>query len=144
MNPKLVLLVEDDGDDEILMIRALKKNKDANKVVVAKDGVEALEILFPSHPTAPRDDDALPDVVLLDIQLPRIGGLEVLRKIRADARTKHLPVVILTSSNEDKDIAEARRLGADSFVQKSMVLMMDDLLDLSRITHRKNQHDEVV
>jgi two-component system response regulator len=139
MNPKLVLLVEDDGDDEILMIRALKKNKDANEVVVARDGVEALEVLFPSHPTAPRDDrHALPDVVLLDLQLPRIGGLEVLRRIRADARTKHLPVVILTSSNEDKDIAEASRLGADSFVQKSMVLMIDNLLDLSRITHRKS------
>jgi two-component system, response regulator len=142
LNPKLILMVEDDSDDEALMIRALKKNKIASEVVVAHDGVEALDFLFGAGSHAGRDLSRQPDVVLLDLQLPRLGGLKVLQKIRADERTRLLPVVVLTSSKEDKDVLDAYKLGADSFVQKSMVLMIEDLLDLSRITHRRMKHDE--
>jgi CheY-like chemotaxis protein len=106
-----ILLVEDNEDDELLTLRALKKNNILNEVVVAHDGVEALERLF--TPNA-----QLPQVVLLDLNLPRLGGLEVLRKIREDARTKLLPVVMLTSSKEEEDVARSYALGANAYVRK--------------------------
>jgi CheY-like chemotaxis protein len=118
MNNRTILLVEDNPDDVILTLRALKKNNLTNEVVVAADGVEALDYLFATGKYAGRDLQAMPDLVLLDLKLPRLGGLEVLQKIRGDARTKVLPVVILTSSTEEKDLIEGYSLGANSYVRK--------------------------
>ena len=118
MNPKVILLVEDDPNDETLTRRALKKSNILNEVVVAHDGVQALDYLFGEGAHAGRDVSELPSVVLLDLKLPKLDGLEVLRRIRADARTTLLPVVLLTSSNEDKDRLEGYRSGANSFVCK--------------------------
>jgi len=110
-----ILLVEDNPDDEELTIRALSRNNILNTVEVARDGVEALERLFgPQGGPAP----ALPAIVLLDLKLPKIGGLEVLRQIRSNARTRLLPVVILTSSKEEQDLISGYRLGANSYVRK--------------------------
>jgi len=106
-----ILLVEDNEDDELLTLRALKKNNILNEVVVAHDGVEALDRLF--APGA-----LLPQVILLDLNLPRMGGLEVLRAVRADERTKLLPVVMLTSSKEEEDVARSYALGANAYVRK--------------------------
>jgi CheY-like chemotaxis protein len=106
-----IALVEDQPDDEVLTLRALKKNGIANEIVVLRDGVEALEFLL--DPAKP-----LPQVVLLDLKLPRVDGLEVLRRIRSEPRTQVLPVVILTSSNEERDLIEGYRLGANSYVRK--------------------------
>src|SRR5712664_2032663 len=100
---KAILLVEDNPDDEALTLRALKKNNIKNEVVVARDGAEALEFLFGTGKYAGRNTDVMPQVVLLDLKLPKVEGLEVLRQVRADKRTKLLPVVILTSSNEEQD-----------------------------------------
>ncbi len=113
-----ILLVEDNPDDELLTLRAFKKNNILNDVVVAHDGVEALDYLFGTGTYAGRDPNVLPHLVLLDLNLPRIGGLDVLRRIRADARTKLLSVVVLTSSKEDEDIVRSYSLGANSFVRK--------------------------
>jgi two-component system response regulator len=113
-----ILLVEDNQDDELLTLRAFAKNKIANDIVVARDGQEALDYLFGTGFYAGRDVSVLPQVVLLDLQLPRVSGLEVLRQVRADRRTAYLPIVILTSSNEDQDIIEGYRLGANSYVRK--------------------------
>jgi len=113
-----ILLVEDNPDDEALTLRAFEKNKIANPVVVARDGVEALEFLFGTGIHAGRDTAAKPAVVLLDLKLPRIDGLEVLRRIRADSQTRLLPVVILTTSKEQQDIYEAYSLGANSYIRK--------------------------
>ncbi len=113
-----ILLVEDNPDDEVLTLRALKKNRILNEVVVARDGVEALDYLFGSGPHAGRDTHVLPQVVLLDLNLPRLGGLEVLRRIRDDARTALVAVVILTSSKEDEDILRSYKNGANSYVRK--------------------------
>jgi two-component system, response regulator len=113
-----ILLVEDNPDDEALTIRALKKNNILNELVVARDGVAALDYLFGAGPYAGRDLAVMPQVILLDLNLPRIGGLEVLRKIRADERTRFLPVVVLTSSKEDEDIINSYSLGANSYVRK--------------------------
>ena len=118
MTDRTILLVEDNPDDVTLTLRALKKNNVTNDVIVAKDGVEALDYLFGTGPHAGREVAHMPDIVLLDLKLPRVGGLEVLRKIRADARTKLLPVVILTSSTEEKDLIEGYSLGANSYVRK--------------------------
>ena len=115
---KVILLVEDNPDDEALTLRALEKNRISNEVFVARDGVEALDILFATGSHVARSGAALPQVVLLDLKLPRIDGLEVLRRIRADARTKILPVVVLTSSTEDRDLVESYSLGANSYVRK--------------------------
>src|SRR5215472_11184655 len=103
MNNKAILLVEDNADDEKLTLRALKKNNISNEVVVARDGVEALEYLFGTGAYAGRNLTDMPQVVLLDLKLPKLDGLEVLRRVRADGRTKLLPIVILTSSNEEMD-----------------------------------------
>lgn len=113
-----ILLVEDNPDDEDLTIRALEQNRIKNAVVVARDGVEALDYLFGSGKFEGRDTSVLPQVVLLDLKLPKIDGLEVLRRLRADNRTKLLPVVILTSSNEEQDKLKGYSLGANSYVRK--------------------------
>ena len=118
MTNKPILLVEDNQDDEVLTLRALKKNNILNEVVVARDGAEALDYLFGTGPHAGRDTSVQPQVVLLDLNLPRIGGLDVLRRIREDGRTKLLAVVVLTSSKEEEDIIRSYSLGANSFVRK--------------------------
>jgi CheY-like chemotaxis protein len=115
---KIILLVEDNPDDVDLTIRALKKNKILNEVVVAKDGVEALDYLFGTGAYAGRDIRDLPSLLLLDLKLPRIDGLEVLRRLRADSRTELLPVVILTSSGEENDLMNGYQLGANSYIRK--------------------------
>jgi two-component system response regulator len=117
-NKNVILLVEDNPDDEALTLRALKKNNIKNEVVVARDGAEALEFLFGTGKYAGRNTDVMPQVVLLDLKLPKVEGLEVLRQVRADKRTKLLPVVILTSSNEEQDRIQGYDLGANSYVRK--------------------------
>jgi len=118
MNDTVILPVEDNPDDEALTVRALKKNKILNEVVVARDGVQALDYLFGQGPHDGRDTTETPQVVLLDLKLPKLDGLEVLRRLRADDRTRLLPVVILTSSNEDQDRINGYGLGANSYVRK--------------------------
>lgn len=118
MQSNSILLVEDNADDEVLTLRALKKNNIQNEVVVARDGVEALDYLFGTGAHAGRDLSRMPQVVLLDLKLPKIDGLQVLQKLRADPRTRLLPVVILTSSKEQQDLVEGYRLGANSYVRK--------------------------
>src|SRR5579863_1186011 len=118
MKNNLIMLVEDNPDDEALTVRALKKNKIVNEVVVMRDGVEALEYLFGEGAHAGRDTREMPQVVLLDLKLPKLDGLGVLRRLRADGRTKLLPVVILTSSNEEQDRVQGYGLGANSYVRK--------------------------
>jgi two-component system response regulator len=113
-----ILLVEDNPDDEALTLRALRRSSVGNSIVVAHDGVEALDYLFGTGAHAGRDTRQLPQVVLLDLKLPRIDGLEVLRRLRADTRTRLLPVVILTSSNEERDRIAGYQLGANSYVRK--------------------------
>jgi len=115
---KAILLVEDNPDDEALTLRALKKNNIRNEVVIAHDGAEALDYLFGTGQYTGRNTDVLPQVVLLDLKLPKVEGLEVLRRVRADKRTKLLPVVILTSSNEEQDRIDGYGLGANSYVRK--------------------------
>jgi CheY-like chemotaxis protein len=114
----MILLVEDNPDDEALTLRALRKASVGNVVMVVRDGAEALDFLFGAGAHAGRDVSVMPQVVLLDLKLPKIDGLEVLRRIRADARTKMLPVVILTSSDEEQDRLQGYALGANSYVRK--------------------------
>jgi two-component system response regulator len=118
MSENIILLVEDSSIDEELTLRALRKSNISNKVVVARDGAEALDYLFARGAYAGRDARDLPQVVLLDLNLPKLGGLEVPRMIRADEATKLLPVVILTSSKEDKDLLTGYASGANSYVVK--------------------------
>lgn len=118
MEPKIILLVEDNPDDEMLTLRAFKKNKIMNDVVVARDGVEALDYLFGTGSYDGRDTSVQPAIILLDLKLPRLDGLEVLRRLRADERTKLLPVIILTSSKEEQDMINGYSLGANSYVRK--------------------------
>ena len=115
---QVILLVEDHPDDEELTMRALAKNNIMNEVVVARDGVQALEYLFGTGAYAGRDMNVMPQIILLDLKLPKIDGLEVLRRLRADDRTKFLPVVILTSSKEEQDVMKSYQLGANSYVRK--------------------------
>jgi two-component system, response regulator len=115
---RVILLVEDNPRDEELTLRALKKANILNSVVVARDGVEALDYLFARGAHAERDPANLPQLVLLDLKLPKLDGLEVLGALRLDERTKHLPVVILTSSVEEQDIVAGYSLGANSYVRK--------------------------
>ncbi len=115
---QVILLVEDNADDEALTLRALKKNNITNKVVVARDGVEAVDYLFGTGLYAGRDPQDLPRIVLLDLKLPKLNGFEVLEKLRADQRTRLLPVIILTSSKEQRDIVHGHDLGANSYVRK--------------------------
>ena len=118
MTNKIILLVEDNPDDEALTLRALTQNKIVNEVVVARDGAEALDYLFATGAYTGRDLTAMPQVILLDLKLPKIDGLEVLQLLRADPRTRLLPVVILTSSREDHDLVESYRHCANSYILK--------------------------
>jgi len=115
---QIILLVEDNPDDEALTLRALKKNNITNEVVVVRDGAEALDYFFATGSFAGRDTSELPQVTLLDLKLPKVDGLEVLRRLRADERTKLAPIVILTSSNEEQDRLKGYGLGANSYVRK--------------------------
>ena len=119
MKGKIILLVEDNPDDELLTIQALKANNIKNEVVVARDGVEALDYFYSDRP--------LPQVVLLDLKLPKVDGLEVLRRIRADERTRRLPVVVLTSSVEERDLFACYDNGANSYIRKPV--------DFEQFTH---------
>ncbi len=118
MEEKLILLVEDNPDDQALTLRALKKNNIRNRVVIKQDGAEALDFLFCRGADAGRDPREAPQLILLDLKLPKVDGLEVLRQIRADEHTRLLPVVILTSSNEEKDLIQGYGYGANSYVRK--------------------------
>jgi len=123
MNNKIILLVEDNPNDEALTIRAFKKSKIANDVVVVHDGAEALDFLFGTGQHANRDLSVMPTVILLDLKLPKLDGLEVLERLRANPRTKLLPVVILTSSGEEQDIMQGYNLGANSYLRKPVDFM---------------------
>ena len=114
----MILLVEDNRDDEALTLRALNRNNIQDEIIVARDGVEALEFLFGEGIHAGRDLRLMPQVILLDLKLPRIDGLEVLRRVRADSRTRLLPAVILSSSNEEQDRLQGYSLGANSYIRK--------------------------
>jgi len=118
MRRKLILLVEDNPDDEALAIRALKKSNLANEIAVARDGVEALDFLFCEGSYADRDPHDIPVVILLDLKLPKVDGLEVLKRVKSDDRTRRLPVVIMTSSSEEQDIVSSYDLGANSYIRK--------------------------
>ena len=121
MPEKMILLVEDNPDDEALTMRALKQSKLANDIVVARDGSEALDFLFATGAHEGRDVSHMPAVVLLDLKLPKVSGLEVLQRLREDPRTKLIPVVVLTSSSEDEDMLRSYRLGANSYVRKPVI-----------------------
>jgi two-component system response regulator len=118
MHSKPILLVEDNADDEVLALRAFSKSNISNPIVVARDGAEALDYLFAQGQYADRDSRDLPAVVLLDLKLPKIDGLEVLRQIRGNEQTRMIPVVILTSSRQDEDLISSYNLGANSYVRK--------------------------
>jgi two-component system response regulator len=118
MDEKMILLVEDNPNDEALTLRALKKSKIMNPVVVVRDGAEALDWLFARGQHAARDATILPQVMLLDLKLPKVSGIEVLRAVREDPRTKRLPVVLLTSSREEQDVIAGYDQGANSYVRK--------------------------
>ncbi len=118
MKSKIILLVEDNPDDVQLTLRALKKSNILNEVVVAQDGVEALDYLFGTGKYSGRDTKVMPQMVLLDLKMPRMDGLEVLQRIRWDERTRLQPVVVLTTSSEDRDRVESYKLGANSYIRK--------------------------
>lgn len=118
LREKNILLVEDNPDDEALTIRALRKNGIANELIIARDGVQALDYLHGTGEWAGRDTSIQPAVVLLDLKLPRVDGLEVLQRMRADARTRFVPVVVLTSSREEQDILKSYTLNVNSYVRK--------------------------
>jgi two-component system response regulator len=118
MQPKTLLLVEDNPDDEALTLRALQKYNLANQIVVTRDGQEALDYLFGNGDYSSRDTSEQPQVILLDLKLPKINGLQVLEHLRAEPQTRHIPVVVLTSSNEQADIMHSYDLGANSYVRK--------------------------
>jgi two-component system, response regulator len=118
MSEKIILLIEDNQDDEELAVLAFERSRIANAMVVVRDGQEALDYFFGTAANGGLDAKALPQVVLLDLKLPKVGGLEVLRRLRADPRTRRLPVVVLTSSKEEQDLLESYDCGANSYVRK--------------------------
>ena len=118
MASKTILLVEDNPDDELLSLRALRRNNIANQISVVRDGAEALDFLFCRGTYIDRDPNDFPEVILLDLRLPKMDGLEVLRIIRVDKRTSKLPVIILTSSKADEDLVNSHKFGANSFMRK--------------------------
>ena len=118
MESKVILLVEDNPRDEALTLRALKKSNIVNDVVVARDGVEALDYLFGTGAHAGRDTSDMPQLILLDLKLPKVDGMQVLRRMREDERTRRLPVVVFTSSSEEEDLINSYNLGANSYVRK--------------------------
>jgi two-component system response regulator len=118
MKHTTILLVEDDADDEILTLRALKANDIENEVFVVRDGIEALDFLFCTNNYADRDPGSEPELILLDVKLPKMDGPEVLRRLRADPRTRLIPVVMLTSSREEQDLIESYKSGANSYMRK--------------------------
>ncbi len=118
MASKIILLVEDNPDDETLTLRALRKNNIGNEVIVVRDGVEALDFLFCTGAYVNRDPNNMPEVILLDLRLPKVDGLEVLRRIRSDELIRLLPVVTLTSSNADQDLVDSYHYGANSYIRK--------------------------
>lgn len=118
MQRKTLLLVEDNPDDVDLTLRALRKHNVVNEFVVARDGQEALDYLFCEGEYAGRENNGLPQVILLDLKLPRVDGLQVLERLRAEPRTRHVPVVVLTSSSEEQDVIRSYDLGANSYVRK--------------------------
>ena len=118
MHSKVILLVEDNPDDETLTLRALNKNKIWNEIIVARDGAEALDFLFGTGAYAGRDTKIQPQLILLDLKLPKIDGLEVLKRLRADPRTALQPVTVLTTSNEERDIVTSYQLGVNSYIRK--------------------------
>lgn len=115
---EIILLVEDNPDDVELTLRALRKNHLTNEMVIARDGAEALDYLFGTGAHEGRDLNVMPALILLDLKLPKLDGLEVLKRVRADERTRLLPVVILTSSTEERDLVDSYSLGANSYVRK--------------------------
>jgi CheY-like chemotaxis protein len=121
MPEKMILLVEDNPDDEALTMRALKQSKLANEIVVTRDGQEAVDFLFGTGKYEGRDLSHMPTVILLDLKLPKLSGLEVLQQLRADPRTRLTPVVVLTSSSEDEDMMRSYQLGANSYVRKPVI-----------------------
>jgi two-component system, response regulator len=130
MDCKVILLVEDNPRDEALTLRALKKSNICNDVVVARDGVEALEYLFGAGEYAGPETHGMPQLILLDLKLPKADGLRVLQKIRATERTKRLPVVVFTSSSEEEDLINSYNLGANSYVRKPVDF--DQFLEATR------------
>ncbi len=115
---KVILVVEDNPDDQLLITRALRKNHIDNEIVAAGDGEEALEYIYGTGMHAGRDARVLPEVVLLDLQLPKVNGLQVLQRLRAEEHTRLLPVVVLTSSDEQRDVVDSYRFGANSYIRK--------------------------
>ncbi|MBL1176655.1 response regulator [Pantanalinema sp. GBBB05] len=129
--PRSILLVEDNPDDEELTIRALRRSGVLNEIVVARDGVEALEYLYGTGQYAGRNTDIQPTVIMLDLNLPRINGIEVLQRLRSDERTRFLPVVILTTSNEQRDLLDSYSNGCNSYIRKPV-----DFLQFSETVHQ--------
>ena len=125
MKDKVILLVEDDARDEALTRRALEKSNIVNTVVVARDGAEALDYLFGTGKYEGRDLTKMPQLILLDLKLPRLNGMEVLQQIRTDERTKRLPLVVFTSSSEQEDMIKSYDLGANSYVRKPYWLVLN-------------------
>lgn len=117
-NPVEILLVEDNPNDVELTLHALRENKLSNRIEVVRDGAEALDFIFGAGPYSERRKDEHPKIILLDLKLPKVDGLEVLRQIKSDPRTQKIPVVVLTSSHEDPDIQESYRLGVNSYIVK--------------------------
>lgn len=118
MSERVILIVEDNPDDELLVLRALRQNRLANEIVVARDGVEAMDYLLGRGVYADHDTRLMPQLILLDLKLPRVDGIQVLRQIRAHERTKLIPVVVLTSSDEDRDVTASYELHVNSYVRK--------------------------
>ncbi len=142
MQKNIIMVVEDNEDDLELTLRAFAKNNILNEIVIARDGVEALDYLFGTGVHEGRDLRVMPEVILLDLNMPRMGGIETLRKIRGDKRTKLLPVVVLTSSDEEQDMTESYECGVNSYIRKPVDFnqFVDSVKQLSLYWMVLNQH----